>query len=145
VCDTANVELVRGLGADRVVDYTTQDFTADEQRYDAVLDAVGKSTFGRCRRLLKPGGVFLSSDLGPWSQNLVLAVVTPLLRGKKVKFPIPRHDQEMVRYFGGLLESGDFRPVIDRRYPFDQIVDAHRYVEAGQKIGNVIIEVVPPP
>ena len=89
VCDTAHLGLVSGLGADRVIDYTSEDFTQDEQQYDVVLDAVGKSTFGRCRRLLKPGGLYFSSELGPFCQNPVLALVTPLLPGKKVIFPIP--------------------------------------------------------
>ncbi|MER5475174.1 NAD(P)-dependent alcohol dehydrogenase [Streptomyces sp. NPDC002935] len=144
VCGTAHLELVKGLGADRVVDHTAQDFTRDEQRYDAVFDAVGKTTFGRCRRLLKPGGTYLSSELGPWGQNLLLPLVTPLFRRRKVKFPFPKQDQEIVRHFRDLMESGDFRPVIDRRYPLEHIVDAYRYVEAGQKIGNVVITVVPP-
>ncbi|WP_192583495.1 NAD(P)-dependent alcohol dehydrogenase [Streptomyces albicerus] len=144
VCDTAHLELLKGLGADRVVDRTAQDFTRDEQSYDAVFDAVGKSTFGRCRRLLKPGGVYLSSELGPWCQNLLLPLVTPLFRGRKVKFPFPVQDQEMVRYFRDLIETGEFRPVIDRRYPLEQIVDAYRYVETGRKTGNVVITVVPP-
>jgi NADPH:quinone reductase-like Zn-dependent oxidoreductase len=143
VCDTANLELVRGLGADRVVDYTAGDFTADEQTYDAVFDAVGKSTFGRCRRLLKPGGVYLSSDVGPWWQNLVLALVTPPLRRRQVRFPFPRDNQDIVRHLRDLIESGAFRPVIDRRYPLDQIVEAYRYVETGHKIGNVVLTVVP--
>ena len=85
VCGTEHMELVRGLGADRVVDYTAEDFTRDEQRYDVVLDAVGKSSFGRCRRLLRPGGVYLSTDLGPLSQNPVLALVTPLFGGRRVR------------------------------------------------------------
>ncbi|MCX4911552.1 NAD(P)-dependent alcohol dehydrogenase [Streptomyces sp. NBC_00878] len=144
VCGTENLDLVKGLGADRVVDYKAQDFTRDEQRYDAVFDTVGKSTFGRCRRLLKPGGVYLSSELGPWCQNLLLPLVTPLFRGRKVRFPFPKQDQEMVRYFRGLMESGEFSPVIDRRYPLERIVDAYRYVETGQKTGNVVITVVPP-
>lgn len=144
VCDTANVDLVKGLGADRVVDYMVQDFTRDEQSYDVVLDTVGKSTFGRCKPLLKPRGLYLSSDLGPWSQNLVLPLVTPLLGGKRVKFPVPSHDREMVRHLRDLIESGQFRPVIDKQYPLDQIVDAYRYVETGQKVGNVVIEVLPP-
>ena len=143
VCDTENVELVRGLGAGRVIDYTAEDFTKDEQTYDVVLDAVGKSSFGRCKRLLKPGGIYLSSDLGPLSQNPILALITPLFGGKRVMFPIPRDDQEMVRYFKGLIESGEFKPVIDRRYPLDRIVEAYRYVETGQKIGNVVISVEP--
>jgi NADPH:quinone reductase-like Zn-dependent oxidoreductase len=131
------------LGADRVIDYTAEDFTKDTQTYDVVLDAVGKSSFGRCKRLLKPGGIYLSSDFGPLAQNPILALITPLLPGKKVLFPIPRDDQEMVRYFKGLLESGEFRPVIDRRYRLDQIVEAYRYVETGRKIGNVVISVEP--
>jgi NADPH:quinone reductase-like Zn-dependent oxidoreductase len=146
VCGTEHVELVRGLGADRVVDYTAEDFTKDEQRYDVVLDAVGKSSFFRCRRLLKPGGIYLSSDGGPLNQNLVLVLITPLVGvvgGKKVMFRVPRDDQEMVRYIKELIESGAFKPVIDRRYPLDQIVEAYRYVETGQKIGNVVISVEP--
>jgi NADPH:quinone reductase-like Zn-dependent oxidoreductase len=144
VCDTDNVELVKGLGADRVVDYTTQDFTRDEQTYDLVMDAVGKSSFGRCKRLLKPHGIYLSSDLGPLSQNPFLALVTPLRRGRRVLFPLPlRPDREIARYLTGLLESGAFRPVIDRRYPLDQIVEAYRYVETGRKLGNVVLTVEP--
>ena len=143
VCDPENVELVRGLGADRVIDYTAEDFTQDEQTYDVVLDAVGKSSFGRCKRLLKPRGIYLSSDLGPLSQNPILALITPLLGGRRVMFPIPRDNQEMVRYFKDLIAAGAFKPVIDRRYPLDQIVEAYRYVETGQKIGNVVISVDP--
>jgi NADPH:quinone reductase-like Zn-dependent oxidoreductase len=126
-----------------VIDYTAEDFTKDEQTYDLLLDAVGKSSFGRTKRLLKPGGIYVSSDFGPLSQNPVLALVTRLLRGKKVIFPIPGDDQEMARYFKGLMESGAFKPLIDRRYPLDQIVEAYRYVETGQKIGNVVISVEP--
>lgn len=144
VCDTEHVELVRGLGADRVIDYTAEDFTQDRQTYEVVLDAVGKSSFGRCKRLLKPGGIYLSSDLGPLSQNPLLAVTTPLLGGKKVMFPIPpKFDQELANHFHEMLASGDFKPVIDRSYPLDQIVDAYRYVETGRKIGNVVITVDP--
>jgi NADPH:quinone reductase-like Zn-dependent oxidoreductase len=143
VCDTANVDLVRRLGADRVIVYTAEDFTKVEQAYDVVLDSVGKSSFGRCRHLLKPGGSYLSSELGPLSQNPILALVTPLFGGRKVMFPIPKHDQEMVRYLRGLMESGELRPVIDREYPLDRIVEAYRYVETGQKIGNVVINVGP--
>jgi NADPH:quinone reductase-like Zn-dependent oxidoreductase len=143
VCATEHLELVRGLGADRVIDYTAEDFTKDEQTYDVVLDGVGKSSFGRTKRLLKPRGIYLSSDLGPLSQNPILALITPLFGGKRVLFPIPRDDQEMVRYLKGLMESGEFRPIIDRRYRLDQIVEAYRYVEAGQKIGNVVISVAP--
>ena len=140
VCGTENVELVKGLGADRVIDYTVEDFTQVEQAYDVVIDAVGKSSFGRSKRVLKPRGSYLSSEpLGSLSQTL--ALFTPLLGGRKSFFPFPRHDQEMVRYFQGLIGSGEFKPVIDRRYPLDEIVEAYRYVETGQKVGNVVISV----
>ena len=141
VCDTEHVALVKGLGADRVIDYTAEDFTSDEQTYDLVFDAVGKSTFARCKRLLKPGGIYSPSDLGPLWQNPVLILITRLFGGRKVMIPFPQHDQEMVKYFKGLIESGEFKPVIDRRYELDQIVEAYRYVETGQKIGNVVIRV----
>ena len=141
VCGTEHVALVAGLGADRVVDYMVEDFTDDEQSYDLVIDAVGKSTFGRCRRLLKRGGVYSPTDLGPWWQNPMLILITRLFRGKRVMIPFPKHDQEMVKYFKGLMESGAFKPVIDRQYPLDEIVEAYRYVETGQKIGNVVITI----
>jgi NADPH:quinone reductase-like Zn-dependent oxidoreductase len=144
VCGTEHVELVRGLGADRVIDYMAEDFTKDNQSYDVVLDAVGKSSFGRCKRLLKPGGLYLSSDLGPLSQNPILALVTPLFGGKKVMFPIPpKLDQATMKHLKEMIESGAFRSVIDRRFPLDQIVEAYRYVETGRKIGNVVITVDP--
>jgi NADPH:quinone reductase-like Zn-dependent oxidoreductase len=144
VCATEHVELVKGLGADRVIDATAEDFTKDQQTYDVVHDAVGKSSFFRCRRLLKPGGIYLSTDLGPLSQNPILVLVTPLFGGRKVRFPLPKRDPRMVSYFKGLIESGQFKPLIDRRYPLSQIVEAYRYVETGQKIGNVVITVQPP-
>jgi NADPH:quinone reductase-like Zn-dependent oxidoreductase len=139
VCDTSHVQLVRGLGADKVIDYTTEDFTRDNQRYDAVLDSVGKSSFSQCKRLLKSHGIYISSELGPLAQNPFRALIAPLHGGKKVLFPIPKHDQLMVEYLKKLIESGEFKPVIDRTYPLDQIVEAYRYVEAGQKTGNVVI------
>jgi NADPH:quinone reductase-like Zn-dependent oxidoreductase len=145
VCGTEHLDLVKGLGADRVIDYTAEDFTRDGQSYDIVIDAVGKSSFGRCRRLLKPHGIYVSSDLGPLSQNPLLALVTPVFRGRKVIFPLPRRDARvMVAHIKGLIESGAFKPVVDRRYPLDQIVEAYRYVETGRKVGNVVISVVPP-
>jgi NADPH:quinone reductase-like Zn-dependent oxidoreductase len=142
-CGPEHLELVRGLGADRVIDYTAQDFTRDAQRFDAVLDAVGKSSFLRCRRLLKPHGVYLSSEFGPLAQNLVLALITTILRGRRALLNIAFDDPGMARYFQEVLESGAFRPLIDRRYRLDEIVEAYRYVETGRKIGNVVISVDP--
>jgi NADPH:quinone reductase-like Zn-dependent oxidoreductase len=146
VCGSEHVELVKGLGADRVVDYTAEDFTRDGQTYDVVLDAVGKSSFGRCRRLLRPRGIYLSTDLGPLAQNPFLALLTPLFGRRKVMFPIPgRADRALASDLKGLIESGAFRPLIDRRYPLDRIVEAYRYVEAGRKVGNVVVTVRPAP
>jgi NADPH:quinone reductase-like Zn-dependent oxidoreductase len=141
VCGTAHLDLVEGLGADRVIDYQTTNFTRDDQKYKLVLDAVGKSSFRRCRRLLKPGGIYLPSDLGFLWHVPLLALITPLFGGRKVMFPLPRHDPEAVRYLKGLIESAEFKPVVDRTYPLDQIVAAYRYVETGQKVGNVVITV----
>jgi NADPH:quinone reductase-like Zn-dependent oxidoreductase len=142
-CSTAHQGLVAGLGAARVIDYTAEDFTRDAERYDLVLDAVGKSSFARCRRLLRPRGIFLSSDLGPLSQNPVMALVTPLFGGRRVMFPIPvqRDPAAVMRYLKDLMESGAFKPLIDRRYPLEQIVEAYRYVESGEKVGSVVITV----
>ena len=141
VCGTAGVELVRGLGADRVIDRETVDFTQDDQRYDAVVDAVGKSSFRRVRPLLKPGGLFLTTDLGPWSQNLVLPVATRLGRGRRVMLPFPIETQEIVEYLRERIADARFRPVIDRQFRLEQIVDAYRYVQTGNKVGNVVITV----
>ena len=151
VCGTAHVALVRGLGADKVVDYQTQDFTRDDQRYDFVLDAVGRSSFRRCRRLLKPRGIYTATDLGPMARvpgffipallgRLSLQLITRLFRGRRIIL-ISGRDPEGIRYLRGLIESGEFKPVIDRRYRLDEIVEAYRYVETGQKIGNVVITV----
>lgn len=135
VCATNTVDLVRSLGADRVVDYTVNDFTRDERTYDAVLDAVGKTRFKHCKHLLKPGGVFLASDLGPRLENIWLSMVN-----KRVRFPFGKpHDHALLAQFRDLLESGAFQPVVDRAYPFEQIAEAFRYVESGQKVGTVVV------
>jgi NADPH:quinone reductase-like Zn-dependent oxidoreductase len=143
VCATPQLELARKLGADKVIDYTAGDFTAGGPDYDVVFDAAGKSSFSRCRPLLKPGGIYTSTGLGPGYQNLILPLATRLLGGRKVVSAYPRLDQATVGHLGQLMASGQFTPVIDRHYPLDQIVDAYRYVDTGQKIGNVVIIVDP--
>ncbi|HZM53950.1 MAG TPA: zinc-binding dehydrogenase, partial [Acidimicrobiales bacterium] len=130
------------MGAVRVIDYTAVDFTEDPQVYDVVFDAVGKGSFARCKRLLTRKGIYFSTDLGPFPQNPILAVITPLFGGRRVLFPIPKHDQTMVEYIRGLIESGAFTPVVDRQYLLDEIVEAYRYVESGRKVGNVVIRIV---
>jgi NADPH:quinone reductase-like Zn-dependent oxidoreductase len=150
VCGTAHVGLVKGLGADKVVDYQTTDFTMDERRYDLVLDAVGKSSFRRCRRLLKPKGIYTRTDFGrvarmapfiipAFAGMMLVGLVTRLLGGRRIMFVFPRRDPEGVRILTELIESGEFEPLIDRVYPLGQIVDAYRYAETGQKIGNVVV------
>jgi NADPH:quinone reductase-like Zn-dependent oxidoreductase len=141
VCGTKNIALIKSLGADEVIDYSKDDFTKNGQVYDVVLDAVGKSSFAKCKPLLKPGGIYFSSELGDWGQNVFYALVTPLLGGKKVGFPIPTDSQKDMLYFKELIEAGHFRAVIDRTYRLEQIVEATRYVETGEKTGNVVITV----
>ncbi len=139
VCDTKNIELVRSLGADMVIDYTKQDFTKTDQTFDFVFDAVGKSSFAQCKPLLRKKGIYISTELGKNSENIFLALFTPILGGKKVLFPIPTISKEDVILLKGLVESGQYKPVVDREYSLEQIVEAYKYVESGQKTGNVVI------
>ncbi len=140
VCNTKNLALVQTMGADKVIDYTSEDFTQDHEKYDFVFDAVGKSTFFKCKRLLNKGGVYISSELGPYAQNLYLPLITRLIGGKRVIFPIPLNIKRSLAFIRGLMEKGKFKPLIDRTYPIEKIKEAYHYVASGQKIGNVIIE-----
>lgn len=142
VCNTMNIELIKSLGADYVIDYLTQDFTRTEQTFDFIFDSVGKSSFGKCKHLLNKGGIYISTELGKNSENIFLALFTPLLGGKKVLFPLPKISQEDIVFLKELVEKGKYKPVIDRRYFLEQIVDAYKYVETGQKTGNVVIKVI---
>ena len=141
VCNTENVATLRSLGADTVVDYTREDFTADRSTYDVVFDAVGKTSFRRCRRLVKPGGVFVETDLGFLWQHLLLVALTWPIGSRRVLIPIPRFTKQNVLLVKDLLETGRYRAVIDRRYPLDEVVAATRYVETGHKTGNVVLTV----
>jgi NADPH:quinone reductase-like Zn-dependent oxidoreductase len=129
------------LGADEVIDYTRQDFTKLNTKFQVIFDAVGKSSFGKCKPLLVEKGIYMSTELGYMSQNPFLALITPILGGKKLLFPIPSIRKEDVLYLKDLVEKGHFKPVIDRQYPLEQIVEAYRYVETGMKTGNVVITV----
>jgi len=140
VCGTKNIELVKSLGAEKVIDYTKEDFTKDNQKYNFVFDAVGKSSFFKCKRLLQPGGVYISSDLGYMAQNIFLAFITPIIANKKVIFPLPTDLKGSILFIKKLIEEGKFKTVIDRKYPLEQIVEAYKYVETGQKTGNVVIK-----
>jgi NADPH:quinone reductase-like Zn-dependent oxidoreductase len=140
VCDSNNADLVLSLGANRIIDYTKDDFTSSDEKYNFVFDAVGKSTFGKCKSLLISGGVYISSELGPMNQNPILALTTRIIGDKKVKFPLPTDRARSLRFIKKLYEEGKFKAVIDRKYSLDNIVKAFEYVEQGQKIGNVVID-----
>jgi NADPH:quinone reductase-like Zn-dependent oxidoreductase len=139
VCNTKNVELVRSLGADRVIDYTKDDFTKNGETYDVIFDAVGKHSFSRCRGSLRRGGAYVATD---GFRNLFLAQWTSRIGDRKVLFPIPPHyTKKNVLFLKKLIEAGKYRAVIDRHYPLEQVVEATRYVETEQKTGNVVLTV----
>ncbi|MDZ4758031.1 MAG: NAD(P)-dependent alcohol dehydrogenase [Bacteroidota bacterium] len=139
VCNTQNIELIKSLGADVVIDYSKEDFTKINQTFDIVFDAVGKSSFGRCKPLLNKKGIYMSTELGKNSENIFLALITPLFGGKKVLFPIPTISKKDVVFLKELVENNKYKPVIDRRYTLEQIVEAYKFVETGQKTGNVVV------
>jgi NADPH:quinone reductase-like Zn-dependent oxidoreductase len=141
VCTTKNFELMRSLGADQVMDYTQEDFTKKGETYDVIFDAVGKHSFRRSRRSLKPGGLFLETDLGFMWHVPILALLTRWIGDKRVTLPISKYTQEDVLFVKELIEEGKYRAVIDRTYPLEQVVEASRYVETGQKTGNVVLTV----
>lgn len=145
VCNTRNVALVRSLGADEVVDYEQEDFTRNGKQYDVVFDAVGKHSFRRCRRSLKPRGIYLGTDPGVFWHLPVLALLTRWSRGRKVKLLIATYAKEDLLRLRDLVEAGVYEPVIDRTYPLEQVVEATRYVETGQKTGNVVLTLAPSP
>jgi NADPH:quinone reductase-like Zn-dependent oxidoreductase len=134
VCGVENNELVRSLGASRTMDYRTEDFTKSDDLYDFVLDAVGKSDFTKCKHLLKPSGMFSSSQ-----PNFVNWLITSVKSRKKEVFAIPKDLMQNLDFIRSLVETGKFIPVIDREYSLEKIADAYKYVASGQKIGNVVI------
>lgn len=139
VCNTKNVELVRSLGAEEVIDYLEQDFTENGKKYDLIFDAVGKLSFGRCKASLGPGGRYLATD---HLRNVVLALWTRPFGDKKVIFAIPpRYRKDDLLFVRGLIETGKYRAVIDRTYPLEHVVEATRYVATAQKTGNVVLTI----
>ena len=142
VCATQNVELVKSLGADFVIDYLTKDFTKTTTKFEFIFDAVGKSSFRQCKPLLSNKGIYISTELGKNGVNLLLALVTPIFKGKKLLFPIPLITKKDVEFLALLARNEQFKPLIDSSYSLDQIIDAYKYVESGKKIGNVILKIV---
>jgi NADPH:quinone reductase-like Zn-dependent oxidoreductase len=139
VCSTKNIDLVKSLGADSVIDYTKEDFKKNGQTYNVIFDAVGKLSFRRCRGSLEPGGIYLPTD---GAVNLIWAFWPSRKGAKRVVFQIPpRQPKEDVLFLKGLVEQGKYRPVIDRCYPLEDVIEATRYVETQQKTGNVVLTV----
>lgn len=141
VCNTKNVELVKSLGADLVIDYQTQDYTQTEQKFSLIFDAVGKSSFKKCKHLLTKKGNYISTELGKNGVNIPLALITPLFGGKKLLFPIPTMKKEDAQFLKNLIEKKYYQPVIDRTYSLENIVEAYTYAETGVKVGNVLIKI----
>jgi NADPH:quinone reductase-like Zn-dependent oxidoreductase len=141
VCDTKDVELVRSLGAREVIDRFQADFTKNGETFDVIFDAVGKHSFRRCRRSLNRGGIYISMDLGFMYHVPLLALATRFIGRKRATVGIGRYRREDLLLVKELVEAGKYRPVIDRTYALDQIVEATRYVESGQKAGNVVLRV----
>jgi NADPH:quinone reductase-like Zn-dependent oxidoreductase len=139
ICSTPNLEMVKSLGADKVIDYTKEDFAKSGEIYDVIFDAVRKTSFSRCKSSLKKNGIYLTADMG---LILLLQMLwTSMIGSKKVIFGIPPNRIEDLVFLKELIEAGKLKPVIDRRYPLEQIVEAHRYVDKGHKKGNVVITV----
>ena len=141
VCSTTNLELVKSLGADTVIDYTKEDFTQSGQTYDIIFDVVGWRSFSRCKSSLKQRGIYLLTN--PGLSSLFQMLWTLMIGGKKVKWVASalKAKAEDLVFIKELVEAGKIKPVIDRCYPLEQIAEAHRYVEKGHKKGNVVITV----
>jgi NADPH:quinone reductase-like Zn-dependent oxidoreductase len=139
VTSTKNLQLVGSLGADRVIDYTKEDFTKNGETYDVIFDAVGKHLFKLCKESLKPGGSYLATD---GLRNLMLALWTSRVGEKKVIFQLPpRYTKNDVLFLKEIIEAGKYKPVIDRCYPIEDVVEAARYVETEKKTGNVVLTI----
>jgi NADPH:quinone reductase-like Zn-dependent oxidoreductase len=139
VCNANKVDFVKSLGAAHVIDYTQRDFTQSETRYDFILDAVGFSSFSKCRHLLTPSGRYLSTGLGSIMQNLYYCIRTRGSAGKRALLFNGKPTVEDLEFFKRLIADRQLRPVVDRCYPLEEVVEAHRYTELGHKKGNVVI------
>ncbi len=141
VCGASSFALVESLGADEVVDYEDDAYTKGNETYDVIFDAVGKTSFAKCKHMLRPGGVFVTVGVDP--TLMVLTVWTSLFGDKKVVSGVATETLENLAFLQKLMDAGELRPVIDRVYPFDDVAEAHRYVDRGHKRGNVVITVDP--
>ena len=140
VCSSANVGLVKSLGAARVFDYTQEDFSKSGETYDIIFDTLGRSSFLRCMDSLKKNGRYLVTN-GNMLRNYLLMLWTSIVGGKKFAYGLSIEKNKSLDFVRELIEAGKIKPVIDRCYPMEQIVEAHRYVDKGHKKGNVVITV----
>jgi NADPH:quinone reductase-like Zn-dependent oxidoreductase len=139
VCSTTNVELVKSLGADKVIDYTKEDFTKSSQTYDIIFDTVGKTSFSRCKSLLKEKGIYLTAVAG--LPEFAQMILTSMIGTKKLIAGVTSARKEDLVFLKELIEAGKIKSVIDRRYTMEQTIEAHSYVEKGHKKGSVVITV----
>lgn len=139
VCSATNTEMVKSLGADKVIDYTKEDFTNSDERYDFVFDVVGKTTFSQCKGILKPKGIYLENMME--IKDFLKVLWTSITGGKKIKGGVSAQRAENLKFFSVLIESGKLKPVIDKVYPLERTAEAFQYVEQGHKKGNVVITI----
>ncbi len=139
VCSAANADLVKSLGADKVIDYTKEDFTKSDERYDFVFGVVGKTTFSQCKGILKPNGIYLENMMEV--KDFLKVLWTSIIGGKKIKGGVSTERAENLKFLSELIESGKLKPVIDKVYPLEKTAEAFQYVENGHKKGNVVITI----
>jgi NADPH:quinone reductase-like Zn-dependent oxidoreductase len=139
-CNSQNTARIKALGADSIIDYTKEDFTKKDGSYAIIFDTVGKSTFGKCKPILEKNGVYISSELGPYAQNVFYPLFNSVAR-KKVIFPAPYPTRKSIPFISKQLDNETFKPVIDREYQLEEISEAYAYVVQGMKTGNVIINI----
>ena len=139
VCGTPRLDFVKALGADKVIDYTKEDFTRSGETYDVIFDILGKTSFGRGRKALKPNGRYLFASFK--MKQLLQMLWTKIAGGQKVICALSSEKPDDLTFIKGLIEAGQYKAIVDRRYPMTQAAEAHRYVEQGHKKGNVVIAV----
>ena len=139
VCSSKNFDLVKSLGADRLIDYKQQDFTQDAALYDIIFDAVAKESFSSCKEVLKPNGIYITTL--PTPDTFVQGALTALIPGKKAKFILLNSNTEDFTYLKDLVEAGKMRTVIDRTFPLNELAAAHTYSESGRTVGKIAIAI----
>lgn len=144
VVEPRHIELVESLGADHVIDFTHTDVSKSGEMYDFVFDSVGKTSYSKCKKILKPGGTFSATDLGPLGQNIWFSMWSRIRGNRRVIFPLPMSSKSVIEFIKARIEARELRAVVDSRYPLEGIVEAYTRVDTEQKTGIVVIDVVKP-